>query len=131
MSTEHEPQPPKCLVVEDNFHAAEIMHIFFSNHGIECEIAENGEIGLQMYTQNPERYDVIFCDLQMPVMDGYEMAKRIRGSGQPTAASIPIVAMSGTITGDVVSMGGFSALLKKPFELRCLLTTIDELTHQS
>lgn len=115
-----------CLVVEDNFHAADIMHIFFEKNGIGCDVAENGEVGLRMYMENPQGYDVIFCDLQMPVMDGYAMTKQIRSSGTLTAATIPIVAMSGMITEDVVSTSGFSFLLKKPFELRCLLTILDE-----
>ncbi len=120
-----------CLVAEDNYYASDIMSIFFQRNGIGCEIAENGEIGLQMYLQNPEKYHVIFCDLQMPVMDGYEMTERIRKSGLSTAMTVPIVAMSGTITGEVVSEESFSYLLKKPFELSRLLAAIDELTKDA
>lgn len=119
----------RCLVAEDNFYATDIMSIFFGKNGIECEIAENGQIGLEMYMQNPEKYHVIFCDLQMPVMDGYEMMTRIRKSGLSTALTVPIVAMSGTITGEMISKERFSYLLKKPFELSRLLTIIDDLTR--
>ncbi len=120
------PKKFKCLVVEDNCYAADIMAIFFMKNGIDCEIAENGQIGLQMFLQNPEIYDVIFCDLQMPVMDGNEMMRLIRNSELPTGMTIPIVAMSGTITEDVVSKESFNYLLKKPFELRSLLSAIDD-----
>ncbi len=119
------------LIAEDNYYATDIMSIFFKRNGIECDIAENGQIGLQMYMQNPEKYHVIFCDLQMPVMDGYEMMDRIRNSGTPSALTVPIVAMSGTITGETISNERFSYLLKKPFELSSLLTVIDELTKKT
>ncbi len=120
----------RCLVAEDNIHVTDIMSIFFKRNGIECDIAENGQIGFQMYMQNPEKYHVIFCDLQMPVMDGTEMMELIRKSGAHTALSIPIIAMSGTITGEAVSKERFSYLLKKPFELKYLLTIIDELMNE-
>ncbi len=121
----------KCLVIEDNFFAADIMTIFFRKNGIECDTAENGQIGLGKYLQAPEMYDVIFCDLQMPVMDGCEVVRCIRQSGMPSAETIPIVAMSGSITGDVVSKEGFDYFLKKPFELQILLRTITEVTKKS
>ncbi len=121
----------RCLIVEDNSFAAEIMAIFFDRNGIDCEIAENGQIGLQKFLQNPKLYDVIFLDLQMPIMDGYEMTKHIRKSGLATAASIPIVAMSGTITGDWTGEESFNYFLKKPFELSCLLGVISEVTKQN
>ncbi len=128
-NAKHPQQPTalRCLIIEDNLPAAEIMTIFFQRNGILCETAENGQIGLQMYWQDPSRYDVVFMDLQMPVMDGYEVAKQIRSSQTPTALTIPLVAMSGTNTGDVVGRGGFNYFLKKPFELRCLLNVLDEL----
>jgi len=60
------------------------------------------------------------------VMDGYEMANRVRGSGVVNSSTIPIIAMSGTNTGDVVGRGGFDYFLKKPFEIRCLTEIITE-----
>ncbi len=116
-----------CLIVEDNTAAAELMEIFFKRNGIMSEIAENGQIGLQMYFNAPNRYDIIFLDLHMPVMDGFEVVKKIRESGAASSSfSIPIVAMSGSNTGDVVGRGRFDYFLKKPFELRKLLTVIEE-----
>lgn len=116
----------RCLVVEDNYYAADVMSIYLQRIGIECVIAENGEIGLELYLGNPCHYHLIFCDLQMPVMDGYEMMNKIRGSGLSTALTIPIVAMSGTISGDSVGQSRFSYFLKKPFELKSLPGIIDE-----
>ena len=116
----------RCLIVEDNIPAAEIMAIFFERNGIISETAENGQIGLQMYLGKPLGDDVIFLDLQMPVMDGYEMAKRVRESGTPTAGTIPIVAMSGTYTVDDSGKRLINYFLKKPFKIHSLTEVINE-----
>jgi len=120
----------RCLIVEDNIHAAEIMAIFFERNGIASETAENGKKGLQMYFDRPLEYDIIFIDLQMPVMDGYEMARRIRGSGVLNSCAVPLVAMSGTYTGDTAAKGNFDFFLKKPFEMRCLTGIINEIRRR-
>jgi CheY-like chemotaxis protein len=117
----------RCLIVEDNMQAAEIMAIFFERNGIASDTAENGREGLQMYFDKPSEYDMIFLDLQMPVMNGYEMARRIRESG----GTIPIVAMSGTNTGDIAKQTGFDYFLKKPFEMRCLTEIINDVKEKT
>ncbi len=114
----------RCLVVDDNVFAADIMTIFFRRYGIECDVAENGQDGLRFFMQNPDLYDVIFVDMQMPVMNGFDMMKCIRGSGLEAARRVRIVAMSGTITEDMVGEDRFNHHLKKPFELQTLLTVI-------
>jgi CheY-like chemotaxis protein len=117
----------RCLIVDDNLQAAEIITIFFERNGIISETAENGFEGLKMYLNNPSAYDVIFLDLQMPVMNGFEMAEQIRKCGAVNAGTIPIVAMSGTYTGDITGKGEFNYFLKKPFEMRRLLDIINEI----
>ena len=116
----------RCLIVEDNLEAAEIMKMFFDRNEIYSEVAYNGLAGLQKYLSSPAGYDVIFVDLQMPVMDGYEMAKRIRESGVPFSETIPIVAMSGSITGESGDKSLFSCFLRKPFNILCLADIINE-----
>jgi len=117
---EHEKEF-RCLIVEDNINLAEIMTIFFERNGIVSDTAENGQQGLKIYLDNQSGYDVIFLDLQMPVMDGYELARLIRESG----SMVSIVAMSGTYAG-VAENGGFNFFLKKPFEMRRLAEIINE-----
>ena len=116
----------RCLIVEDNLDAAEIMSMFFDRNGIHSEVTHNGLDGLQKYLAAPAEYDVIFVDLQMPVMDGYEMTKRIRESGAPSSKTIPIVAMSGSITGESGDKSLFSYFLRKPFDILCLTDIIDK-----
>lgn len=121
--------PHKFLVVDDNIFALDIMDTFLKRNGFEVALAENGQIGLDLYLADPTRYSIVFLDIQMPVMDGNEMAMRIRSSGKQNASCIPIVAMSGSITGDVLSKDGFSHFLKKPFTLQSVLILINDLTN--
>jgi len=66
-----------------------------TNLAIDC--AENGAIAVEMFTADPEKYDMIFMDLQMPEMDGYTATKNIRTSDFPRAREIPIVAMTANV----------------------------------
>lgn len=112
-----------CLVVEDNSYALDIMHIFLKRQGFVVDDAANGQIALEKYQANPHRYHIIFMDLQMPVMSGYEATRKIRESGQPGCTTIPIVAMSGDPLNDLQELG-FSQYLTKPFEMRDVLTLL-------
>lgn len=82
--------PLSILVVEDNDINQELACAFFEVLGMEADVAENGAIALNMLAQ--KTYDIVFMDMQMPVMDGLEATRQIRTS--PDFADIPIVAMT-------------------------------------
>ena len=85
----------RVLLVEDNPLNTEIARLLLGKFGLTVETAENGRIGLELFTASPPGYyDVILMDVQMPVMNGYEAAAAIRKSAHPQAASIPILAMT-------------------------------------
>ncbi len=83
-----------------------------------------------------ETFDVVFTDIQMPAMNGFELLKAIRGLDHPTAHSIPVIAI--TARGDIdvheFKMKGFAGMLQKPFsrsDLRKVLVDTLSLTLQA
>jgi signal transduction histidine kinase len=82
------------LAAEDMDFNREIIAKYLEKTGITIDFAENGKIAVSMFTEHPSRYNLIFTDIQMPEMDGYETARTIRALELPWAKDIPIVAMT-------------------------------------
>jgi CheY-like chemotaxis protein len=85
------------LLVEDVEINREIVKVLLEPTGIEIDCAENGKEAVRMFSRSPEEYDMIFMDVQMPEMDGYEATQRIRALNIPTAKTVPIVAMTANV----------------------------------
>ncbi|MCL2817161.1 MAG: response regulator [Clostridiales bacterium] len=82
------------LLVEDIEINREIVLTMLEDTRLSIDCAENGLIAVQMFTADPEKYDAIFMDIQMPEMDGYTATEKIRSFGHPKAKAIPIIAMT-------------------------------------
>ena len=106
------------LAAEDNPLNAEILEELLKMEGAECKSAVNGKEILEMFCNSkPGEFDLIFMDIQMPVMDGYEAARSIRACGHPDAARIPIVAMTANAFEEDVRRAleaGMNAHIAKP-----------------
>ncbi|MDR1439595.1 MAG: response regulator, partial [Clostridiales bacterium] len=87
----------RVLLAEDVEINREIVIALLEPTNISIECAENGAAAVTMFSENPERYDMIFMDVQMPEMDGYEATRRLRALGAPRAAEIPIIAMTANV----------------------------------
>lgn len=89
------PGNKRILLAEDNELNREIAVEIIGDMGVTVECAVNGKEALERFQEMPEHYyDLIFMDIQMPVMNGYEAARAIRSTERADALTVPIVAMT-------------------------------------
>ena len=84
----------RILIVEDIEVNREIAKAILEPSKANISEAANGEEALKMFDADPDSFDLIIMDIQMPVMDGYEAARAIRQCAHTKGATIPIVAMT-------------------------------------
>ena len=85
------------LLVEDIEINREIAIELLQPTGIDIECAENGAEAVRMFQEHADRYAMIFMDIHMPEVDGYEATRRIRALATLEATRIPIVAMTANV----------------------------------
>ena len=119
------------LAAEDNPINAEILEELLSDEGAKCTIVENGKLAVEEFERSaPGTYDMIFMDVQMPVMNGHDASKAIRASAHPDAKKIPIIAMTANAFDDDKKMAydaGMNAHVAKPIDMDVLKKTVAKL----
>ena len=118
----------KVLVVEDVPENAEIVQDLLELEDVASDHAENGQVGLDMFSQAPPgTYDVILMDIRMPVMDGLEATRRIRALPREDASQIPIIALTANAFQSDIDAAlecGMNELLAKPADADLLYATL-------
>ncbi len=111
------------LLTEDNKINQEIILGLLENSGINIDIANNGVEAIELMKLNQDKYELIFMDLQMPIMGGIEATKIIRELNQ----NIPIIALSANVMKediDKTKEAGMNEHLTKPIEIEKLYKTL-------
>jgi signal transduction histidine kinase/DNA-binding response OmpR family regulator len=120
------------LAAEDNEINAEILAEILSIEGASCEVAENGQIALERFKNSKEgEFSAILMDVQMPVMNGYDATRAIRGLQRSDARTIPIIAMTANAFAEDEKEAldaGMDVHLSKPIDVELLKKVIKEYT---
>lgn len=120
----------RILLAEDNELNREIACELLTMNGIEVEMAFDGQIAVDMITEKPAGYyDLVFMDIQMPNLNGYEATKAIRACGRDDLREIPIIAMSADAFSDDVyrsKESGMNDHISKPIEIPKLMDMLEK-----
>ncbi|MBQ7202420.1 MAG: response regulator [Eubacterium sp.] len=121
----------RVLVAEDVEINSDILKMVLQMRNIESEVAVNGKIAVDMFSEHPEGYyAAILMDMRMPEMDGLEATRVIRSMSRPDAKKIPIIALTANAFDDDVQrslQAGLNAHLTKPVKPEALFGTLEEL----
>jgi len=115
------------LLAEDIEINREIVFGLFENTDAIIDSAENGLIALEMFERDPDAYDVIFMDIHMPEMDGYETTRRIRALSFPKAKTTPIIAMTANVFSNDVERcleAGMNDHVGKPLDVEEVMSKL-------
>lgn len=119
------------LLVEDHPVNTLVATKLLQKMGAKIISAPNGKCGFELFEQSQENeFDLIFMDIQMPVMNGYDATKAIRQSSHPNAKSIPIIAMTANaFTEDIHNSlnVGMNDHIAKPITAENIKNTLEKL----
>jgi DNA-binding response OmpR family regulator len=119
----------RILVIDDEAALRDTMRRALEKAGHEVVVAEDGKVGLALYRDKPA--DLVITDIFMPGQDGFEIIRELRAEGV-----VKVIAVSGgdrtgrlNLREHAQSLGA-RRTLAKPFELKALLGTVDEVLRE-
>ena len=123
------------LLAEDNELNMEIAEFLLQNEGAEVTKARNGQEIVELFSKSEAgEFDVILMDIMMPIINGYEAAKRIRSLDREDAKKIPIIAMTANaFTEDRIRAkeAGMDEHVAKPIDVELLIKVIHKLVKHN
>jgi len=122
----------RALLVDDNEINLEIAAYLLEDIGFICDIAKDGKEAVdKFFGSEPGYYDVIFMDINMPVMDGFTATREIRKRvGRSDSRRVPIIAMTANAFSEDTKKSieaGMNAHVAKPIDVDFLYSTLDSL----
>lgn len=122
------------LLAEDNDINREIAIFILTENGMSCEAAENGQQLVDMFSRSaPNEFDAIITDIRMPILDGLEAARMIRGLEREDAGTIPIIAVTANAYDNdktLSQQAGIDAHLTKPLQAEQILKTLNQVMQK-
>jgi CheY-like chemotaxis protein/two-component sensor histidine kinase len=115
------------LLAEDIEINREIFIALLEETKVAIDVAENGRAAVEKFRENPDKYDLIIMDVQMPEMNGYEATRAIRSLDLKRAAAIPIIAMTANAFREDIDkclQSGMNDHLTKPIDEKALIEKI-------
>lgn len=125
--TAHDLCGTRVLFAEDNAINAEIVITLLELYGVRVSWVKNGAEAVEAFKAAPGDYTLILLDVQMPVMNGLDAARAIRGLGRAEDAAIPIVALSANVFKEDIDKAmdaGMNEYLAKPLNMEKLIHTV-------
>ncbi len=118
------------LLVEDNEINQEIATEFLKAAGVTSDHAQNGQVAVDMFAASkPDTYQMILMDLRMPVLNGIEAARQIRGLSHAQARDIPIIALTANAFEEDIEAckkAGMNGHLTKPLDINSLMKELQK-----
>jgi len=117
----------RILLVEDVEINREIILALLEPTQIKIDCAENGVEAVRMFSEASDKYELIFMDVQMPEMDGYEATRRIRSLDTPNGKTVPIIAMTANAFRENVEeclAAGMNDHIGKPIDLERVIEAL-------
>lgn len=117
------------LLADDMDINLEIVQALLKSTNITIDTAKSGKEAVATFMANPDRYDLIFMDVQMPEIDGLQATRMIRELNTPKASSIPIIAMTANVFKEDIDKcltAGMNGHLGKPIVIKDVIHTLNE-----
>ncbi|NOX32600.1 MAG: response regulator [Deltaproteobacteria bacterium] len=133
--SENKKSSASILLVEDNPVNQKMTNLMLSKAGYMIDIASDGKEAVEKYISNPDAYDMIFMDINMPIMDGFQATKLIRSfeSKDESLQKIPILALTANVLDDFkrkCNDAGMDEFLTKPIKRDLVFQAIQKWTNK-